>query len=339
MFRAIIQNSFLAFTEVEELTCKKRSRSVDSVVGKQSGEVELEKSVVSQLDRFDKLLNAGFTAPETEELVTKPALETAGKMPCKLGLSKRIASNSSVSTMAPDDDEDEFSTFSHLPGLGGLKPVASSGSMFSMISEDEETSFDGLDSSNDHSDGLPGGLQERSTYISQTPLAKSHVHTATSTRSPVDDFSHCHVPRLVNLAQQFETKADKAAPTTIMIRNIPNRHTQAQIMKELESLGFAGTFDFFYAPMDKCTRCTVGYAFVNFLEPQVAARCMKAMENHWFSTHGRQRAKQARVSIAHLQGFEANLKHYKDAAVNNGPNDGMRGPVIMPSLARSLGAW
>merc|ERR1712217_910075 len=80
-----------------------------------------------------------------------------------------------------------------------------------------------------------------------------------------EDFSHCHVPKTVNLAEQFAAKHGKSGPpTTIMIRNIPNRYTQQQVMMELDSLGFAESYDFFYAPMDKQTKCTVGYAFVNF---------------------------------------------------------------------------
>jgi len=109
-------------------------------------------------------------------------------------------------------------------------------------------------------------------------------------------------------------------------------------MKELEVLGFAGTFDFLYAPMDRSTKCTVGYAFVNFVDHKVAEKCIRTLQNHWFVSHGRQRAKQARVSIAHIQGLEANLKHYKNAAVCHGDGESQSGPVVLPSLAKSLGA-
>jgi len=121
-----------------------------------------------------------------------------------------------------------------------------------------------------------------------------------------------------------------------MIRNIPNRYSQQQIMKELESLGFADTFDFFYAPMDKQTKCTVGYAFVNFVNPDIAASCMQVMSQHRFQSHGRQREKQARVSVAHLQGLEANIKHYQNAAVTGSNTDRQAGPIIKPSISRCL---
>merc|ERR1719161_3280994 len=99
-----------------------------------------------------------------------------------------------------------------------------------------------------------------------------------------------------------------------MIRNIPNRYSQADLVNELESLGFAGTFDFLYVPLDKGTLTNVGYAFVNFLDPQWSAKCMEALNKYRFKKQSRESNRTATVSIAYLQGLEANLAHYANTA-------------------------
>ena len=65
-----------------------------------------------------------------------------------------------------------------------------------------------------------------------------------------EDYQHGQVPKTVDLQKQFETTFE-GAPTTLMIRNIPNSYTQRELLKELESLGFAKAFDFLYMPVDK----------------------------------------------------------------------------------------
>lgn len=43
---------------------------------------------------------------------------------------------------------------------------------------------------------------------------------------------------------EFSKKTITSPPTTMMIRNIPNRYTQREFVRELDQLGFAGTYDF-----------------------------------------------------------------------------------------------
>ncbi|KAJ5825513.1 meiosis protein MEI2 [Penicillium riverlandense] len=54
--------------------------------------------------------------------------------------------------------------------------------------------------------------------------------------------------------------------TTVMLRNIPNRMTQAILKRILDQTSF-GKFDFMYLRMDFSNGCNVGYAFVNFPDP------------------------------------------------------------------------
>jgi len=155
---------------------------------------------------------------------------------------------------------------------------------------------------------------------------------------PPKEYRHGHVPKTVNLAEQFEKKSsvgDQRPPTTLMIRNIPNRYTQNELILELEALGFAGTFDFLYVPLDKGTMSNVGYAFVNFVLPQWAEKCMQSFQGYHFKKHRKVSGKIAAVSVAHIQGLEANLAHYKNAAVNTAKMK-QRRPLVMANISSCL---
>jgi len=134
------------------------------------------------------------------------------------------------------------------------------------------------------------------------------------------------------MAQISDSNGD-APPTTMMIRNIPGRYSQNDLMMDLQDLGFHGAYDFLYIPMDKSTAANVGYAFVNFIDAFWAARSMQAFENYRFSRHQRSSPKVASVSVAHLQGLEKNLQHYEKTAVNMS-RDKRRRPVVLPNMAK-----
>jgi len=150
-------------------------------------------------------------------------------------------------------------------------------------------------------------------------------------------FQHCQVPRSLNLAEQFSKAQLEEPPTTMMIRNIPNRYSQRELIRELETLGFAGSFDFFYAPIDTGTMGNVGYAFVNFVDPAWAEYSKTVLTGYAFKKHQQKaRRKIATVSVAHLQGLQANIRHYENAAVNGRNRSKRCGPVILTSIAGAV---
>jgi hypothetical protein len=123
-------------------------------------------------------------------------------------------------------------------------------------------------------------------------------------------------------------------PTTVMIHNIPSRYSQSDLMNDLNASGFSGTFDFLYIPIDGNTLGSLGYAFVNFIDPASAAHCMASFQNYPFKRHQRRRpGKVARVSIAHLQGLDMNLRQYENTAVNL-PSANRRRPIVMANIAQ-----
>eukprot|EP00933_Yihiella_yeosuensis_P046696 TRINITY_DN42280_c0_g1_i1.p1 TRINITY_DN42280_c0_g1~~TRINITY_DN42280_c0_g1_i1.p1 ORF type:complete len:324 (-),score=58.91 TRINITY_DN42280_c0_g1_i1:120-998(-) len=148
------------------------------------------------------------------------------------------------------------------------------------------------------------------------------------------EYRHGHVPKNVNLEEEYKNEEQKAI-TTLMIRNIPNRYTQRELIAELEDLGFASSFDFLYIPLDKGTMSNVGYAFVNFIHEEWAQKCLQAFQNYRFRRHRKTSGKIAAVSVAHLQGLEANLAHYENAAVNTAKLK-QRRPVVMANISKNL---
>ncbi|KAF4726361.1 hypothetical protein FOZ63_016786 [Perkinsus olseni] len=101
--------------------------------------------------------------------------------------------------------------------------------------------------------------------------------------------------------------------TTLMMRNIPNRYVQEELLNDIRTAGFADTFDFFYLPMDHETRANYGYCFINMLSPQLASSFFKAFDGkplRRFTSN-----KIVAIVPATIQGFEANLRHYSRKAV------------------------
>jgi hypothetical protein len=103
------------------------------------------------------------------------------------------------------------------------------------------------------------------------------------------------------------------AVTTLMIRNIPNRYTQSELLQEIKEAGFDVKFDFFYLPMDHETHANFGYAFINFIEERDVEPFTKrfnGLKLNRFTSN-----KIIQIVPAQLQGFQANLQHYCKKAV------------------------
>lgn len=120
-----------------------------------------------------------------------------------------------------------------------------------------------------------------------------------------------------------------AETTTIMIRNIPNRFSQQALIEELNGLGLETRFDFVYIPIDIRTMANVGYAFVNFLQPEDAQNCLEVMQGHRFRRQGAKASRAQSACVANVQGLEANLEGYRKAVLRNSKLK-RRSPVVAP---------
>jgi len=315
-FRVAFKNTFLDVSDGRASPCSRRSRSAGP---SPSGSPLLAPSVPDELDaqieKLDLLINlpSGACSPIRSERL--PSEDMSSPLVAQLDeLNERLAhhqrrskafiraaSSSSVSTVGP------------------VTPGRSDRWL-----DESDVEFDLAIEHDDEPHKLAHLLDQPSSPSEFDVLArrrKQHAH-----RMHVCD----HKPTM-----DWNTDG-KQAVTTLMLRNIPNRYTQAELISELEHLGFgSGSFDFFYLPVDKGTSSNVGYAFVNFVEESCAEKCLVVFQGHKFQKHRRSSGKTAAVSPAHIQGLEANLKHYENTAVNAAKNRQHR-PVVIASMTRCL---
>lgn len=289
-----LRNTFVVVEPKEPISSdKKRSRSVD--IRSECSEAQVQMQHLEELWTGARKLTP--VAMDDVQVIQTDCCEDI--MPTKpiplgkLGKMRPISSVSSVSTMASDEDSSD-------------SRFASSNSLSSMVSWcDEEDMLSSDDCS-------------------------QHIQQVTVQATPKDS-RHGLVPKNVNLAEEYaKATKDGQAITTLMIRNIPNRCSQRELIGELEKAGFAGCFDFVYVPLDLGTMSNVGYAFVNFIHSSYAVRCMELLPRIQFSRQ-RKSGKPVAVSPAHMQGLEANLRHYEKSAVNTSRLR-QRRPVVMNVL-------
>jgi len=131
-----------------------------------------------------------------------------------------------------------------------------------------------------------------------------------------------------------------AVATTVMIRNIPERYTQQDLADEMDELGLRDLWDFLYLPGDKGMQKNAGYAFVNFVDSDWAQHCLTSLDGHMFQRYAaklRQRArprKPATTAYAHVQGAEANMRHYEKAASFGSAKMKEHRPIIQTGVYR-----
>ena len=123
-----------------------------------------------------------------------------------------------------------------------------------------------------------------------------------------------------DLPEDFEVDIERInsgqdTRTTLMIRNIPNKYAQKNLLKLLD-LQFKDKYDFFYLPIDYKNKCNVGYAFMNFGSNHYKEGIVSLFkifdEKKWEKFNSE---KICKISYARLQGQDALLDHFKSSSV------------------------
>jgi hypothetical protein len=342
MTSVICRNTFLDFEEEGKEKSRslhqggQRARSAESV-RRDSHEEIANEMVELQLVRLNRLL-------ELDPVVRRPFTEDATAM--KGSQETEPASNSELMqlqkklqqalvTKIPSSTAD----LSKMPSVLSNTSISTMCSMSDMLDDAELDFENGEDDPSMSAPRAPQAVSTQMTLSSSTGL-KEAAHESMQQTGPFvaarPIFSK--VPRSLDLAAEYERSSSAGSkPTTIMIRNIPNRYSQRELMLELEELGFVDSFDFVYIPMDKCTRANLGYAFVNFVEATWADKCLGAFQNYRFQRHRDVSSKIAAASVAHIQGLDNNLAHYANSVVNSSRHK-QRRPVVLAKVSNTVAA-
>lgn len=129
--------------------------------------------------------------------------------------------------------------------------------------------------------------------------------------------------------------------TSVMIRNIPNKYTQAMFLEELDSC-VKGLYDFFYLPIDFKNKCNVGYAFLNVANFMNLIDIYKAFNDRVWRRFNSDKV--CVVSYAKIQSKVNLINRFKNSSLmkkeadcrplifySSGPRKGMPEPFPMPN--------
>merc|ERR1740130_672116 len=140
-------------------------------------------------------------------------------------------------------------------------------------------------------------------------------------------------PKRTDYIRKYGTGDDggvnQAVPiTTMMLKNIPCRKSQEEVMEHIDSKNFVHRYDFFYLPRDVKFRANLGYAFINFVTDHDAACFQAEMNGYRFANSGSSKA--CAVVPAHVQGLMNNLAAFKRTEVmRSSRKPYFSGPVVL----------
>lgn len=115
-------------------------------------------------------------------------------------------------------------------------------------------------------------------------------------------------PRVKAARNIAEAGGGLSGCTTVMVRHVPCKYSQRKLMREINSNGFLGKYDFFYLPMDPRGHANRGFAFVNLNSDEIAEAFYRTFHGQKFCHFNTDKA--VSVLPADLQGFEHNAAHY-----------------------------
>jgi len=125
--------------------------------------------------------------------------------------------------------------------------------------------------------------------------------------------------------------------TTLMLRNIPNNYTRADMLDLLDTLRddegvtIATRYDFFYLPIDFGSNRGKGFAFVNLVTHADALRAWQMLDS--FSGWKGSSTKCLKVvwALDEYQGLAANIEHYRNNEVMHPAWDDSVRPLVFES--------
>jgi hypothetical protein len=114
------------------------------------------------------------------------------------------------------------------------------------------------------------------------------------------------------LISTADIKAGRDDRTTVMVRNIPNKYSQAMLLDEIRNAVNA-SYDFFYLPIDFRNRCNVGYAFINFSDPANVVDFFTLFNGRRWAHFNSEKV--CAVTYARIQGKAALISRFQNSSL------------------------
>merc|ERR1719469_507684 len=122
--------------------------------------------------------------------------------------------------------------------------------------------------------------------------------------------------------------ADAPGKTTVMIRNLPNNFSSAELLDLLSKHGFTGRYNFVYLPIDFNTSVGFGYAFVNFLCQGDAELCLEELKGYREWQVGSDKVLEVVWSTTN-QGLLSHIERYRNSPVMHDSVDDAFKPLLL----------
>jgi hypothetical protein len=153
-----------------------------------------------------------------------------------------------------------------------------------------------------------------------SPVSSSRGSVSSAGETVCSVSTACDPPAATGRLTKFAKQKDEVAKdqfTTVMIRNVPCKYTQEDLIDDIAQ--YSTLFNFVYLPPSKRSEGNVGYAFVNFATPEAAQLFREQFSGHSFPKQPTS-SKIAEVVFAVLQGLRENMKFYKKSKVRKTDN-------------------
>mmetsp|Transcript_39087 Transcript_39087/g.93814 ORF Transcript_39087/g.93814 Transcript_39087/m.93814 type:complete len:312 (-) Transcript_39087:380-1315(-) len=175
-------------------------------------------------------------------------------------------------------------------------------------------------------------LSEASTVSGRASF--SSIESTASTPEALPQEDPLESEDLAPALQGLLSRGD-AGKTTVMVRNIPKQCTQRALLKEWLHLGFGGSIDLFYLPMEFGTMTNLGYCFLNFVSEARADEFRTRVNKHRLTWFPNSRA--LVTTKSRVQGFRDNFTNFRNSRVMGAAVPPEFQPIIIdPQTCREI---
>jgi len=142
---------------------------------------------------------------------------------------------------------------------------------------------------------------------------------------PPGSFLPVSVPAAKKFTASIWGKQKRKAPThtSVVLKNLPDRCTNAMVLELLAQAGLTGQYDFLYVPTDFRDYTAFGYAFVNFMCPQQAQIAIERLSGFEFAGTALEV-----IYCADHQGYAVHVRRYRNSPVMHTTVPEMYKPMI-----------